>query len=606
MLCTVVGCSFLERLTKNRDADIPPKKLLTPVVTIDSNGVAAWDRVDYAIYYLYVIDDGEENLTAERSVQLAENQSVKVKAVSGSKDYTNSDFSEVKTYVKGVVPPVGHKHTDANSDKVCDTCGNSVMAELSFLALNDLHGKFMDTDSQPGLDELTTYIKNLYSDDKREEILLSSGDMWQGTVESSTNKGQLMTDWMNELGFSSMTLGNHEYDWGADAISANSQKANFPLLAINVTYNGKAVDYCRASTIVEKGGIRIGIIGAIGDCLSSISGDFTTGLSFATGNALTTLVKNEATRLRTQEGCDFIVYSVHEGYGSNLSYSSPQSLSSSEMNYYDVALSNGYVDLVFEGHTHQYYMIKDEYGVYHLQGGGENKYVSCADVSYNTATKKYEVTPKLIYKSTYASSSIKGDSLVQEIYDSYFPDNYPYEVIGYNSVKRDDTAICEKVAELYYQKGVAEWGSKYTITLGGGFLKTRSPYYVKAGDVTYADLFSVLTFDNDIVLGKISGYYLKSQFINNTSTAAQYYHIYPKVAESSISNSKDYYIVIDSYSSTYKYNNITEVARLNSGTYARDLLADFVRDGGWGSGTKSTAYFGNLSQAFNGLTGYSL
>ncbi|MDE5547979.1 MAG: metallophosphoesterase, partial [Clostridia bacterium] len=258
-----------------------------------------------------------------------------------------------------------------------DKTENMDIAKLSFYAVNDLHGKFMDTDTQPGMDEFTAYMKALYSDEAREEILLSSGDMWQGTVESSTNKGQLMTEWMNEVGFVSMTLGNHEYDWGAQVLTPNSELAEFPFLAINVTYNGQAVDYCRASTVVEKSGVKIGIIGAIGDCLSSISGDYTDGLAFATGSELTKLVKTESTRLRKEEGCDFIVYSMHSGYGSSFSTNSIQTVTGREISdYYDTALSKGYVDLVFEGHTHQSYILKDEYGVYHLQGGGENRYVS--------------------------------------------------------------------------------------------------------------------------------------------------------------------------------------------------------------------------------------
>ena len=112
--------------------------------------------------------------------------------------------------------------------------------------------------------------------------------------------------------------------------------------------------------------------------------------------------------------------------------------------------------------------------------------------------------------------------------------------------------------------------------LGGGYLKARNPYNVYAGNVSYADLFSVLPFDNDIVLGKIKGTYLKSKFLNNSS-----YTKYATVSSSSVTDSSYYYIVVDTYTSTYKSNNITEVARL-SGTYARDLLAEFVSGGGWG------------------------
>ncbi|MDE6677165.1 MAG: 5'-nucleotidase C-terminal domain-containing protein, partial [Clostridia bacterium] len=122
------------------------------------------------------------------------------------------------------------------------------------------------------------------------------------------------------------------------------------------------------------------------------------------------------------------------------------------------------------------------------------------------------------------------------------------------------------------------WGSQYNIVLGGGFLKLRTPYSIEAGNVTYANLFSVLPFDNDIVLGKIKGTYLKSRFLETDNSD---YHNYTTITSSAISNNTDYYIIVDSYTSTYRYNNITEVARLNNGKYARDLLADFVSACGW-------------------------
>lgn len=578
ILCTGLAGCFSISMTDNQKTQLP-----VPEVAISIDGVAVWGKVEHAMYYIYVIDDGQENLTTQCRVELLENQSIKVKAVSGDSEYTDSEFSIPQTYIKSEI--LEHDHSDFNEDGLCDICYQSVIAELSFYAINDLHGKFMDTDSQPGVDELTTYLKNLYADDSREEILISSGDMWQGTVESSSNKGQLMTEWMNAVGFSSMTLGNHEYDWGSNVLTTNSDLAEFPFLAINVTYNGMPVDYCQSSTVVERGGVKIGIIGAIGDCLSSISGDYTSGLKFATGSALTALVMAEADRLRNEDGCDFIVYSIHDGgdgYSSNVTHK----VTNSDMTWYDSSLSNGYIDLVFEGHSHQRYTLQDEYGVYHLQGGGENKYVSCAEVSFNTVTKEYAVTPKHIGTGTYANSSLDDDPIVEQIFNKYFPDSNPYDTIGTNRSYKSSKAVCDTVAQLYYLKGIEQWGSKYDIVLGGGFLKARSPYNIYAGNVTYADLFSILPFDNELVLAKIKGSDLISKFLNAdnlecTNYNHRDYHIYATINASSVSANKDYYIIVDSYTSTYAPNKITEVARLDGGIYARDLLAEFVQAGNW-------------------------
>ena len=605
MTCAFAGCSFLDDLFSGAGSK---PKLSTPQVNIGDDGVAVWADIDNAAYYVYVINDGDEKIAGGHRVQLSENQTIKVKAVSGSDEYADSDFSAPKTYKKndssggnssgggsssgdssggGTGGGTGggsssHTHIDANNDNVCDDCSESIRVELSFYAVNDLHGKLMDNGNQRGVDEFTTYMKQLYADDEREEILLSSGDMWQGTVESSSNKGKFMTEWMNDVGFVSMTLGNHEYDWGSAVLTPNSQMAEFPFLAINVTYNGKPVDYCQASTTVVKSGVKIGIIGAIGDCLSSISGDFTAGLNFATDTQLTNLVKAESQRLRNEEGCDFIVYSIHAG-GTGFDTSGINDVSNGQLSYYDTALSDGYVDLVFEGHTHQRYILKDEYGVFHMQGGGENSYISCADVTYDKITKSYTVSPKLISNNTYANSSIEDDPIIENLFRKYFPDGNPYtDVLGYNATTRNEEEITTKLAELYYRKGVEVWGDYVReqygtyIVVGGGYLNTRSPYNIYAGNVHYADIFSVLPFDNEIVLGKISGSKLKSQFLNNKN-----YSVYSTINANAVNDNSYYYIVVDSYSSTYRYNGITEIKRLEGEIYPRDLLKAFIASGGW-------------------------
>lgn len=571
LICTgTVGCNISDVVKGKK------QKLPAPEVVIGYDGTATWSEIENTLYYVYIIDDGQEKLTVERTVKLELNQAIRVRAVSSSEQFLDSDFCALKRYTSTEIP-VDCTHCDNDDNGKCDLCGVSVKVELSFFSINDLHGKFMDTANQPGMDEFTTYMKDLYADTAREEILLSAGDMWQGTVESSTNKGQLMTRWMNELNFAGMALGNHEFDWGADVLTPNSRQAEFPFLAINIKYNGKAAEFCKSSTVVERGGVKIGIIGAIGDCLSSISGEFSSGLSFTTGGALTALVKAEATKLRA-EGCKFIVYTIHDGYGDSLAPTSVTTLPKSEFShYYDTSLSDGYIDLVFEGHTHQSYIVKDDYGVIHMQGGGENRYVSRADVSLNILTSSYTVNPSLVRNSVYAASNIKGDAVVGEIFNEFFPENNPYTtVLGRNGTKRNSDEICETVAKLYYEAGKEKWG-EYNIVLGGGYLKTRSPYDLAAGNVIYADLFSVLPFDNAVVLGKIRGSDLKNQFLGGKSN----YHIYTTIKSSEVSDNTYYYIITDTYSAYYKYNRVTEVARLDNQTYARDLLAKYIKDGGF-------------------------
>lgn len=464
-------------------------------------------------------------------------------------------------------------HRDQDDDGTCDSCKGNLLVELDFYAINDIHGKFNDSTSQPGVDELTTYLKS----QGENTVLLSSGDTWQGSSESNLTHGALMVEWMNALGFASMTLGNHEFDWGAEYIRSNGELAEFPLLAINIysRETGEPVEYCQPSVMVHRNGIDIGIIGAIGDCYTSISGDKTQDIYFRTGSQLTELVKAEATRLR-QAGAEVIVYSIHDGIDR-----SPGSTASSQQlsGYYDTSLSNGYVDLVFEGHTHQRYVFTDEYGVYHLQAGGENSGIAHADLRYNLVTGTTAVTGDIIGSDIYGGSD--PDPLIQQLLEK-FADQIALgdRVVGTVGEYMSSDQITQLVAELYYHTGIDRWGDEYDIALAGALIGVRNPYHIPSGQIRYSQLQSILPFDNQIVLCSVKGRELISKFYETTNEKyGVYYEEYGQALRDNVDPNGTYYIITDTYTSSYAPNKLTVVASYDPGVYARDLLADYIAQG---------------------------
>lgn len=468
-------------------------------------------------------------------------------------------------------------HLDEDNDRYCDLCDEYVIVVIDFYVLNDLHGKFCDTNKQSGVDELGTYFKLMEEKDDN-VVLMSSGDMWQGTAESNLTGGKIVTEWMNELGFVSMTLGNHEFDWGENAIRENKEVAEFPFLAINI-YNrdtNTLVDYCTPSVMIERDGIKIGIIGAIGDCYSSISSDMTQDITFKVDGALTALVKAESERLRA-EGADLIVYSLHDGYD-NSKTSATIVGASTLSGYYDSVLSNGYVDLVFEAHSHQRYTLIDSYGVYHLQGGGENSGISHVEIEVNAANRNNKVTEAgFVGSATY--SNLEDDPRAEAVEDKYSDViEYAYSPLGVVSKKYSDSEVEDIVAQMYLEVGLERWGDDYNIFLGGGFLKTRSPYDLTAGTKTYADILSLLPFDNRLVLCSVSGANLKNKFVNTTNSD---YHIALSDygIASTINNDETYYIIVDTYTAYYAPNGLKIIDFYDEDVYARDLFAEAVKNG---------------------------
>ena len=154
------------------------------------------------------------------------------------------------------------------------------------------------------------------------------------------------------------------------------------------------------------------------------------------------------------------------------------------------------------------------------------------------------------------------------------------EVLGNNRTKRTSEQICQMIANLYTDAGVEKWGDTYDIVLGGGFLNTRSPYDLSAGQVTYGKLMSLLPFDNRLVLCTIKGSDLKKKFINSTNSA--YYIGYSDYGNSVKNNIVDfmlYYVVVDTYTAYYSSNNLTIVQWYDDDVYARDFFAQYIREG---------------------------
>ena len=443
--------------------------------------------------------------------------------------------------------------------------GHPRIVTVQLAAFNDVHGNAIDSETGLGISKTSTLI-NKITNNKENTILISQGDMWQGSAESNLTKGFLMTEWMSQQGFVSMTLGNHEFDWGEDRIKENAEVANFPFLGINV-YNhstNQRPDYCKPSIIVERGGAKIGIIGAAGDNYSSISASKVKDVYFKTGTELDSLVKHEAKSLKDQ-GCDIVIYSIHD-----------------DDSAYNLELSKDYVDLVLEGHTHKSYIRKDNKGIYHMQGGGYNKSFSYAKIEIDTLNNTCKVNDaKSIYTNDYAKNTepeTRTEAIFEKYSDVIGEAREPLATLQY---RYESDYLRELISRLYLQEGIKEWGNEYNIFLGGGYLSCRSPYHLGYGEVSYADVYNLFPFDNNIQLCSLKGSDLRERFTETDNT--NYFVSYSEYGDNTKDNidpNETYYIVTDTYCSDYVPNNLTVVAEYSDANcYARDLVASYITEG---------------------------
>ncbi|MBZ9762294.1 5'-nucleotidase C-terminal domain-containing protein [Mesorhizobium sp. CA8] len=96
-------------------------------------------------------------------------------------------------------------------------------------------------------------------------LLLNAGDSFQGSLFYTTYKGAAEEEFLNQIKPDAVTLGNHEFDDGETALVPYLDKAKFPIVSANVVPNDKfgAKDKIKPSIVVEVGGQKIGIVGAV-------------------------------------------------------------------------------------------------------------------------------------------------------------------------------------------------------------------------------------------------------------------------------------------------------------------------------------------------------
>ncbi|MFP3855191.1 MAG: bifunctional metallophosphatase/5'-nucleotidase [Anaerolineales bacterium] len=94
-------------------------------------------------------------------------------------------------------------------------------------------------------------------------LILSGGDMWAGPALSTSLEGQSMADIMNRMGYDAAAIGNHDFDFGVEALRARAEQSEFPFLSANLRdrETGEIPDFAQPYTIVEVNGIHVGVIG---------------------------------------------------------------------------------------------------------------------------------------------------------------------------------------------------------------------------------------------------------------------------------------------------------------------------------------------------------
>lgn len=201
---------------------------------------------------------------------------------------------------------------ERDESETSDSSGDKI---VTLLFTNDVESAYDpipaywldDIDMIGGIAEMTTLIENLRASEPN-VFLFDSGDIFTGALAKLT-EGKLSFELMITMGYDAMAIGNHEFEFSVDSFQWEKNRAPFPVLGANFFYAGTDHPFAQAHTIIERDGVRIGVIGIMGqDARTAIIPSYIAPLD-VTDPA--TAVQKSIAALRDQ--VDLVVLLTHQG-----------------------------------------------------------------------------------------------------------------------------------------------------------------------------------------------------------------------------------------------------------------------------------------------------
>jgi 2',3'-cyclic-nucleotide 2'-phosphodiesterase (5'-nucleotidase family) len=189
-----------------------------------------------------------------------------------------------------------------------------------------------------GIARMSTLIKRLRKANKN-VLALHAGDVFVGSFEFNKYLGYPELKIMETL-YDAMTLGNHEFDLGLDALAgivsgqmAGGPPVALPLLCANVNLEGTPLaGLIRNSIVKTLGGIKVGIFGVVTEDPQNYSAELIPRFS----GDVYTVAAMQAGALKAA-GCEVVICLSHLGKTADLM---------------GLADNVPYIDVIVGGHSH--------------------------------------------------------------------------------------------------------------------------------------------------------------------------------------------------------------------------------------------------------------
>ena len=353
-------------------------------------------------------------------------------------------------------------------------------------------------------------------------ILVDGGDQFQGTLFYTQYKGTLAAEMMNQMGYDAMTVGNHEFDDGPEVLRGFMDAVEFPVLMSNADVSGEPLlaDKLAKSTVIEKGGEKIGLIGLTPEDTHELAspGD---KITFSDPVAA---VQGEVDLL-IAKGVNKIIVLSHSGYGVDQK----------------VAAETTGVDVIVGGHTNTLLSNTDERaeGPYPtmvgetaiVQAYAYGKFLGELNVTFDDEGNitKAEGEP-LIMDAAVTEDQPTVDRIaeaakpLEEIRNRVVAETAEAIDGERGNCRAQECSMGNLVADAMLDR-VKDQGIDVAIANSGGLRAS-----IDAGEVTMGEVLTVLPFQNTLSTFQVTGAQLIEALENGVSQHEEQAGRFPQVA----------------------------------------------------------------------------
>lgn len=369
---------------------------------------------------------------------------------------------------------------------------------------------------------------------KPNSLLLDAGDVFSGTLYFNEFDGLADLQFMNLAGYDAMTFGNHEFDMGTATLANFVKGAYFPFVSANVNFSQDVNLQSRFNDSITNNpqggqiyngiikvvnGEKIGIFGLTTEETPTISSPGT-GVAFE--NYIAEAQKS-VDALKAQ-GVNKIVAISHIGYNDSLDWDNDLALA---------AAVEG-IDVIVGGHTHTPLMapVLETTGTEPtviVQAQEYNKYLGTLDVTFNAAGVITSHNGSLIEidrKVNNAYVFAEDPEAAQILNSKYKPtiDAMKATIIGTTATalvggnppaRVGETNLGNFITDGMLAKAKTINANTVIALQNGGGVRTT----LAAGNISLANIFSVLPFGNSLAIMNLTGAEIKAALEHSVKDA---------------------------------------------------------------------------------------